>query len=674
MANANRRGTMAWLFFIHCTVQICLVAPSFSFQYGSNGHHADRLSRIQLPFGVPASRTLPLSASSSEEDHDDESAPSLDGEDWRAFRANLVLGNQDGDSPATSSSWAYDSGQNIEPGSIILAKAEPDFCYVGLNQQYFHKSVMLVTYHKEKEFTKVRRQHKLFFLVSFSMSEHSSVLVCSFDLRSIFVCSCVLTKGIILNRPTNLFLGDEDFLDEDGEPIIETYGDNTTENSWRIWFGGDVRSLYSDDTEIVCLHSIDTDLSRNVSDVLLNNIMMTNYEGAIQMIDAKEAQTDDFWMFAGYAGWTGGQLLDELNRDSWYMVSADSRVVLEELKKTSITVEPRDAGLQTWASLMGLIDKEEEAKALTESFADLTLKEWANHAILFNSTAGSADMEEDTGSSALNDILSTFQTPDTLDEIVKLAVTAKNGLAGSLLRASGEERSPFLLSKQKFHKSTLLLLQDDEEITVGVMLNHPTTNIRPLALPNGKTVEMTIRYGGSFGIPGVVDQPTIFLHTKTKLKELSVGEPVGKSGADSSKVWICSEDQVASAIADGHATPHDFMCIEGFSLWDKDDGVDSGVLGYILEGKFELVESEFTEEIWYTLLAQASLSIDTIDRNCRLASDAWGVAGKNENLFPSTVYDSAVTVSELSDDANRYWIEAFLLGGVISAGKYSGFE
>ena len=74
------------------------------------------------------SRTLPLSASSSEEDHDDESAPSLDGEDWRAFRANLVLGNQDGDSPATSSSWAYDSGQNIEPGSIILAKAEPDFC------------------------------------------------------------------------------------------------------------------------------------------------------------------------------------------------------------------------------------------------------------------------------------------------------------------------------------------------------------------------------------------------------------------------------------------------------------------------------------------------------------------------------------------------------------------
>mmetsp|Transcript_1199 Transcript_1199/g.2552 ORF Transcript_1199/g.2552 Transcript_1199/m.2552 type:complete len:123 (-) Transcript_1199:2363-2731(-) len=110
------------------------------------------------------------------------------------------------------------------------------------------------------------------------------------------------TKGIILNRPTNLFLSDEDFLDEDGEPYSKA-GDNITENSWRIWFGGDMSGLYSDDdTEIVCLHSIDTDLARNVSEVLLNNVMMTNYEGAIQIINAKQAEAKDFWMFAGYAG------------------------------------------------------------------------------------------------------------------------------------------------------------------------------------------------------------------------------------------------------------------------------------------------------------------------------------------------------------------------------------
>ena len=48
---------------------------------------------------------------------EDEDAPSLDNKDWREFRARLVLGGkskEEGD----SSSWAYDSGDVIEPGSI----------------------------------------------------------------------------------------------------------------------------------------------------------------------------------------------------------------------------------------------------------------------------------------------------------------------------------------------------------------------------------------------------------------------------------------------------------------------------------------------------------------------------------------------------------------------------
>lgn len=490
------------------------------------------------------------------------------------------------------------------------------------------------------------------------------------------------TKGIILNRPTNLFLGDEDFLDEDDEPYFKAGDENRTENSWRIWYGGDVRNLYSDDTEIICLHSIDTELARNVSEVLLNNVMTTNYEGAIQLIAAKQADAKDFWMFAGYAGWVGGQLLDELNRESWYMVSADSDTVWKELihQRDEESADPRDAGLKTWSSLMGLIGKEDEAKALSESFADLTLKEWAADAILFNSTAGSTDMQEDVSSSdvetQLSEIISSFSSaPDSLDKIVKIAVNAKNGLAGTLLRGSADDRSPFLLTEQKFHKSMMLLLQDDDQSTVGVMLNHPTTKIRPVTLPNGKTVDMTIRYGGSFGIPGVTDQPTIFLHAKSKLKNLSIGEPVGKSEEDSSGIWICTEEQAMKAISDG-ASHKDFMCIEGLSIWNENSGpIEGGILGEMLEGKFELVDPSFTAEIWVTLLAQASLSLNTLDRNCRLASDAWGVAGKNENSFPTCVYESSVTVSELADDALRFWIEAFLLGGVVSASdKYSAFE
>jgi len=488
----------------------------------------------------------------------------------------------------------------------------------------------------------------------------------------------VFTKGIILNRPTNLYLGDDDFLNEDGDPYIKSDVANRTENSWRIWFGGDVRSLYSDDTEIVCLHSIDTSIARNASEVLLNNIMMTNYEGAMQIIDAKEAEAKDFWMFAGYAGWNEGQLLDELQRESWYMVSADSETVWKELiHQRDSPADPRDAGIKTWGSLMCMIGREEEAKMFEASFADLTLKEWATAAILFESTIhGSDEPQEDVVRSQdvnqLGEILGSFSSTSNPSTLIKLNV--KDGLAGSLLRGSAEHKSPFLLSEQKFHHSIQLILQDDGELTIGVMLNHPMTKTRPLTLLDGRTVQIPIRYGGSFGIPGVTEQPTIFLHAKSKLRQLSVGEPVRRTDNDLSRIWICSEVQVIESITKGRASERDFMCIEGFSIWAKDQA-DGGILGDLLEGKFEVVDPSYTDEMWLILLEQSTLSLESLDRNCRLAFDAWGVAGKNEDPFPPFVYESTVTVSELADDALRYWIEAFLLGGVISAvNKYSVFE
>ena len=48
---------------------------------------------------------------------EDEDAPSLDNKDWREFRARLVLGGEN-KQEGYSSSWAYDSGNVIEPGSI----------------------------------------------------------------------------------------------------------------------------------------------------------------------------------------------------------------------------------------------------------------------------------------------------------------------------------------------------------------------------------------------------------------------------------------------------------------------------------------------------------------------------------------------------------------------------
>lgn len=592
-----------------------------------------------------------------EDDHDDAISTDVDIDDWRAFRAQLVARNQgDEDSgdikTSSSSSYAYDSGNMIEKGSIILAKVEPDFCYFGLNQQYFHKSVMLVTYHEDKEFT----------------------------------------KGIILNRPTNLFLDDEDFLDDDGEPYFKTDGKNGADdndvNSWRIWFGGDVRGLYADDseggTEIVCLHSIQTELARNVSEEILKNVFTTNYEGARKLIDANEAVSDDFWVFAGYAGWSAGQLEEELNRESWYMISADSETVWNELtdQRDDETLDPRDAGLKSWSTLMGMLGKHDEARAVSESFADLSLKEWAAESILFNSTLPVVNENDD-----LDDLIKSLSpsVSSSIDsaEFVDLAKRFINdGLQGTVLRGSSKDRSPFLLSDQKLHKCSMLVIQDDEVMTVGVLLNHPMTKTYPVSLANGDDIEFPVRYGGSFGIPGIVDQPIIFLHSKPELKSgVGVGEPVCRStdGAEECMIWICSEQQAAYAIESGRASLSDFMCVQGFQIWPKEDvPSNSGIFAQLVTGDLEVVDEKLVEEMWKVLSLQSQLSLSTIEQNFQASLLAWSVGGKeNGESSPPFVYDSTVTTSQLADDSLRYWTEAFLLGGVVSAGKYdysSGFE
>jgi len=81
-------------------------------------------------------------------------------EDWRNFRAKLVMKyRQDSGSSSTvtniddsrsnvDGAWAYESGNAIEKGSIILSRApdtdgssDPES---GLAQQFFHKSIILV--------------------------------------------------------------------------------------------------------------------------------------------------------------------------------------------------------------------------------------------------------------------------------------------------------------------------------------------------------------------------------------------------------------------------------------------------------------------------------------------------------------------------------------------------
>jgi hypothetical protein len=78
----------------------------------------------------------------------------------------------------------------------------------------------------------------------------------------------VYTRGIILNRPTNLFLSDDDFINSDGSPLEGSRQDN----KWKIWFGGEVNGLLGDDPEIICLHSLENEVADQESEVILKGI------------------------------------------------------------------------------------------------------------------------------------------------------------------------------------------------------------------------------------------------------------------------------------------------------------------------------------------------------------------------------------------------------------------
>ena len=224
---------------------------------------------------VPQSSRI-FAKDSDWEDDDDDEGLALQDEDWRAFRAKLFMSEQqeekaksesstiieddgdldgigslfsasstvksdsllDGMTALDPSQWAYESGDVIEQGAVILGGVEQDFGF-GLRQQYFHKAAILVLDHDENTFT----------------------------------------KGIILNRPTDLLL--EDDINEGQQ--------------WRVWFGGDVEGLSARNPDIVCLHSLDSTKAAKASIPLMKDIQWTTFTNAKKLVKAGVAEVRDFW-------------------------------------------------------------------------------------------------------------------------------------------------------------------------------------------------------------------------------------------------------------------------------------------------------------------------------------------------------------------------------------------
>lgn len=552
------------------------------------------------------------------------------GIDWRDFRARLVAAESGSDrfteeNNAPSTSWAYDSGRVIEKGSVILSCPEQDFGY-GLRQQYFHKCVILVLDHDENLFT----------------------------------------KGIIINRPTDLVLSDDDFMNSDGTPLEES----VSSNKWTLWYGGDVQGLSSDSPEIVCLHSLEgSSLANEVSTKVIKGIQWTNLEGARKLVRAGEAKPTDFWVFCGYAGWNPGQLMDEIDREAWYMIASDSQTLLKELAKQSVDLDPRGAGLGTWGTLMEMIGRGEMTEHGVDGFDDLMLKEWARQMLVFTETVVD---EEESGTWETIDPAKKIQEAEPMNSLIggALNVVKRDIVAeGTIVRAPSGP-SPFVLDDQEFHKSVLLILQDDDKLTIGVLLNRPEKHLFDLGLganePRNQSTTVVSRYGGRYGLKGQDGKPLVFLHFSKALRDAQVGAPIG---TQLDGMWKCTKNQAAEAINTGIGTARDFLAINGFSLWGKEDGgLAGGMQAEVSGGNFEVVPRANTPLIWECLVSQDPLSVTNLDGSLRASESVWIAAGDadeqsmNNSEEKSFVTKNDAQLSKLADEALRSWVATFILG------------
>lgn len=623
-----------------------------------------------------------------DEDEDDDDDDLLSDSDWRDFRAklvmsenqgtvsapeknsdnppssNIIIEEEDGDldgigsifsissdtqssgsksadaekvkmTPLDPSQWAYESGKVIEQGAVILGGVEQAFGF-GLRQQYFHKAAILVLDHDEG----------------------------------------VFTKGIVLNRPTDLT------LEDDTNPGVR----------WRVWFGGDVQGLNSPKPDIVCLHSLKNEQAAKASIKVMKDIQWTSFENAKRLVQIGAAQPTDFWVFMGYAGWGAGQLLGELDRKSWYMVATDSQTLLKELSRQSAASDPREAGLDTWTLLMDMIGRRDTAKDHSGDFDDLMLKEWALEHLL-SSDAGGGAGERDLAAEAAEGVPSEMdpnQRPDAFGRLMNRMKGGNNQIGeGTVLRAAARERSPFLLDGQEFHKSIVLVLSDDNGITVGAILNRPAAKGLDIQINDKKSgkkkqVRIPLRFGGQYTVKGT--EALLWLHCSSALRDAEIGAPMGENKRG---IWKCTSDDVINSIGRGLADPEDFIAISGVSIWGKvpGDPISRGIQGEVDKGKFELVPESKAETVWNALSKQDVLTSDNLILNLKVATEAWNAGGgpsngnSNGDSVPigglgdgfdeeddSLVFKSDVKVAELSDAALQSWVKTFLLG-LSSMGK-----
>ena len=617
--------------------------------------------------------------------------------DWRSFRANLVSNERqrkqkhqqeeeqrqchNSPEPAhndqfvmedcksiaeRNKSWIYDSGHNIETGTVLLNNPYPwttraaasgdidintnTFRY-GLSQQWLHKSVVLILEHDQ------------------------------------FDPNCE-TTGILLNRPTDLILqernpiGDHVDMGRDGS---DSDKDDDQDQGWKIWFGGEEFGIHGLNPKFFCLHSLGTDICMGMgmdtdtdstdashlqlqsrSSQVIPGMYFCSLQDAREMVVQGDAKRDDFWVFSGFQTWDHRQLEHDLKEGIWHAISTDANLVNKGHDLLNSAAGNTDDGHtyygdRVWKILMRLIGKhqrqhqqqrQELSKGGGPSFCDRMLLEWSKVLDFDGPPLFARDDDEDENASEL--IIQNYSIQ-----------------AGSMIQAAPtcmcSENN--LMSDQQFHQSTILILQDDEEMTIGVMLNVPSSISLDLWMNSEEeslqdTVSVPLRYGGPLGSPPCdvdycdVCEPLFSLHMNPDLRRANIGEPIGDN--DKNGIWKCTFEELTGAIHEGLAFVEDFFVVDGICVWNKEvdenGNLVCGILKEIQHGRFHIVSSSRIEQVWHNLSSMEVLTTYNIDKIMAIGEEAWKLG--NQEL---TSVDEKKKRS-LHDEALKHWMEVFLLG------------
>ena len=179
----------------------------------------------------------------------------------------------------------------------------------------------------------------------------------------------------------------------------------------------------------------------------------------------------------------------------WRIVSTDGSTVLEELNLQrceeeelavdeicDVDSDSRNAGVHTWEMLIEKIGGVSEIRE--DDFGDMMLREWATGALSFTTTSVIADgrgvsyliddVEVANGDEIDSNTSFDITRYDPANEMTASQLTqplvSEGNVIGTLIRGSSETRSPFLLSDQAYHKSLVLILCDDNDVSAGVIL------------------------------------------------------------------------------------------------------------------------------------------------------------------------------------------------------------